>query len=240
MAAAIKPIKTSRRAADLQRSVRIWEGKRAKALANWRATTKKYKKTDKRRIDAWSKYSHANNEYNKARGKLLYRQKHPQTSKRQRCVNHAVSFHNKVTEKPPGSNRGGMITAWQQRFGSWLLGTPWCGTFCGNMLLFAGVKGVSGRIASVALIEDDARAGRGPFASWASNHGRVHPGDLVVLFGRGVHVGMVRSIKNNVVYTIEGNTSSGTWGSQSNGGGVYKRARPISQVHGFAIVKFPS
>jgi hypothetical protein len=40
----------------------------------------------------------------------------------------------------------------------------------------------------VALIEDDARARRGPFRGWTTSTKGVLRGDLVVLFGRGVHV----------------------------------------------------
>ena len=42
------------------------------------------------------------------------------------------------------------------------------------------------------------------------------------------------------ILTVEGNTSSGSGGSQSNGGGVYARARSFSDVHGFALVDFPN
>jgi hypothetical protein len=34
---------------------------------------------------------------------------------------------------------------------------------------------------------------------------------------------------NGMVHTVEGNTSSST-GSQNNGGGVYERRRPVSDV----------
>ena len=59
------------------------------------------------------------------------------------------------------------------------------------------------------------------------------------MYGRGVHVEIVRRIKAGVVYTVGFNTSPGITGSQSNGGGVYLRARPMSIVHGFALVDYP-
>jgi hypothetical protein len=103
---------------------------------------------------------------------------------------------------------------------------------------------VSYRLASVAFIEDDARAGRAPFRDWLAPAGwkGVLRGDLVVWFGRGVHVEMVRGFKQSggQVYVLSdgGNTSSGTGGSESNGGGSYRRVRPLSQVHGFARVNY--
>ena len=158
-----------------------------------------------------------------------------------------LSSHRGITEQPAGSNRDSRadgITAAQKRLGAWLVGLPWCGVWAGNALLAAGVKGVTYRLASVAYIEDDARAGRAPFAAWVAPGGykQILRGDLVVLFGRGVHVETVRSFRkiNGVVYCVTdgGNTSSGDGGSQSNGGGSYKRVRPLSQVHGFARVDY--
>lgn len=48
------------------------------------------------------------------------------------------------------------------------------------------------------------------------------PGDRV---DRIQHVGIVEAIEPGTVVTIEGNTSSGNAGSQSNGGGVWRRRR---------------
>ena len=44
------------------------------------------------------------------------------------------------------------------------------------------------------------------------------------------HVGIVESVGSGFVITIEGNTSSGQSGSQSNGDGVYRRTRSLSYV----------
>src|SRR3954467_13875886 len=77
-----------------------------------------------------------------------------------------------ITEQPPGSNRDNRrdgITHWQIECaggGNWLVGLAWCGVRCFDVLKHAGVKGISSRLASVALIEDDARAHRGPFRGW--------------------------------------------------------------------------
>jgi hypothetical protein len=60
----------------------------------------------------------------------------------------------------------------------------------------------------------------------------------VILFGRGQHVGTVRSIDSGYAHTWEGNTSSGNSGSQSNGGGSFKRSRSrSSETYGYALVR---
>ncbi len=65
------------------------------------------------------------------------------------------------TEDPPGSNRAPWgLTAWQQAFGSWLVGQAWCGVLCGTALVNAGVKAVNSRVAGVVLILEDALNGR--------------------------------------------------------------------------------
>lgn len=50
------------------------------------------------------------------------------------------------------------------------------------------------------------------------------PGDIV-FFGDSDHVGIVEKVGSTTITTIEGNTSSGNSGSQSNGDGVYRRTR---------------
>lgn len=159
-----------------------------------------------------------------------------------------LTKHRYVTEQPAGSNsdqRADGIRAAQIRCAdgsTWLVGQPWCGVWCFNALRAGGVTGLSSRLASVALIEDDARAKRGPFRGWTSSHRAVTRGDLVVLFGRGIHVGVVRSVhpRLGLVRTEEGNTSSGNSGSQDNGGGAFPRWRRLADVHGFALVDFPN
>ena len=60
------------------------------------------------------------------------------------------------------------------------------------------------------------------------------PGDLICFDwdGDGIadHVGLVEANYGSWVQTIEGNTSSGAAGSQSNGGGVYRRSRDWDSV----------
>lgn len=167
-----------------------------------------------------------------------------------------LTNHRYLTEQPAGSNRDNRIdgiTAAQKRCAggsSWLVGKPWCGVWVYNALLAGRVKGISSRQAGVALIEEDAKARRAPFArGWVTPstknwHQRVLRGDVVVLFGYGVHTGVVRSTswtyrKLGLIRTEEGNTSSGRAGSQDNGGGSYPRYRRIRDVRGFALVDYP-
>lgn len=165
--------------------------------------------------------------------------------------------HRGITENPANSNTDNRPNADDGRYGirkaqqaaaggaEWLVGTPWCGEWARWALQQGGVQGLSARQASVLFIEADARAGRAPFTKWhsPSEWRKVLRGSLVVMFGAGVHVETVRSFKRTtsgiVVVTEGGNTSSGTAGSQANGGGAYRRERALSDVHGFAQVHYP-
>lgn len=158
-----------------------------------------------------------------------------------------MSTHRGITEDPHGSNtdhRADGIRTAQLALGTWLVGLPWCGVWCAAALRAAGVT-VTYRLASVGLIEEDARAQRAPFWDWQppNEWRKVLRGDLVVWFGHGVHVEMVRGFKKQggqvYVITDGGNTSSGTSGSQSNGGGSYRRVRLLSSAYGFARVDYP-
>lgn len=168
-----------------------------------------------------------------------------------------LTNHRGITENPPGSNsdrRVDGIRAAQIRCadgGTWLVGAPWCGVWHYNALRAGKVKGISSRQASVAFIEDDAKARKAPYGrgwitpadkTWTK---RVLRGDAVILFGYGVHVETVRSTawayrKLGLIRTEGGNTSSGNAGSQDNGGGAFSRYRRIKDVRGFALVHFPN
>lgn len=163
-----------------------------------------------------------------------------------------LSTHRGITESPAGSNsdsrkwgiRRAQIDCAEGA--SWLIGTPWCGEWAFWALQHGGVKGITSRQAAVLLIQQDAKAKRAPFFDWlaptVANCKQVLRGDLVTWFG-GAHVEVVRGFKKiggvQYVITDGGNTSSGNSGSQSNGGGSYRRVRPLSQADGFARVDFP-
>lgn len=168
-----------------------------------------------------------------------------------------LTNHRGITENPPGSNldnRKDGIRAAQLRVargGTWLVGQAWCGVWACAAALHAGVSiPKPWRWASVVCIEDDARAGTNGFLKWVTNvpgreRGKVLRADLVVLFGRGIHVETFREFLHDstgkvvAVVTDGGNTSSGPGGSQDKGGGAFPRVRPIGDVHGFARVDYP-
>ncbi len=115
-----------------------------------------------------------------------------------------------------------------------LYGQPWCVIFqwwvfqqSGLPLLFCSGR----KIASCTAVKDFA-LGR---EQWVTS--KYQPGDLVVFDFTGKklttnHIGLVESVSGNTLTTIEGNTSSGSAGSQSNGDGVYRRQRNVSLVIG--------
>jgi hypothetical protein len=153
--------------------------------------------------------------------------------------------HLGITESPADSNcdsRSDGIRHAQDTCanGTWLRYQPWCGVWA-FMGLYQSGKVKSGSdswMASVASIEDYARQGLGPFRAWTTDGSKAKKGDLVVLFGRGQHVGTVRDIDSGYAYTWEGNTSSGSGGSQSNGGGSYERKRSRStETYGYALIR---
>jgi hypothetical protein len=78
------------------------------------------------------------------------------------------------------------------------------------------------------------------FASWFQQRGQAPaspaPGDLVFYdfpdsLRRIQHVGLVEAVNaNGTITTVEGNTTSGSAGSQDRGGGVWRRTRSTSAV----------
>lgn len=129
------------------------------------------------------------------------------------------------------TERGNNITQFWARQKPSYQGGAWCAAFVVDVLEQCGNK----LLKSVPL----------PYYTpsmeqWARKNGRwkasinCKPGD-VLIFGNGhaVHTGFLeKQINSRYVQTIEGNTSSGNGGSQTNGGGVYRRVRPRSWVRG--------
>ena len=82
----------------------------------------------------------------------------------------------------------------------------------------------------------------GELMRWAQAHGQwvtkgYRPGDVLIYDFPGTayktdHCGICESGSGQYVTAIEGNTSNGNTGSQSNGGGVYRRKRKLSLVLG--------
>jgi hypothetical protein len=156
--------------------------------------------------------------------------------------------HEGITEDPANSNcdnRADGIRTSQDLTagGTWLRGEPWCGCWAYSGLHAAGVVGLGSWMASVASIEQYARAGTACFRGWRSGFTTdCQRGDLVVISGHGVHVETVTETPepgDGHLVTNGGNTSPGSGGSQSNGGGAYRRNRSPSEVYGIALVDFP-
>lgn len=103
-------------------------------------------------------------------------------------------------------------------------GVPYCAMFvswvlgqCGVRFLYAYCPYIIRDFASRAVAKKDARAGDVVLFDWGRD-------------GVADHVGLVESNAGDHLVTIEGNTSSGTSGSQSNGGRVARRTRSFGHV----------
>lgn len=124
-------------------------------------------------------------------------------------------------------------------FGKWfgMDGAAWCAMFVSYCMNAAGagilIKGAQTAKGAAQVSKFVAHAKKHSWLKIAPAN--AHAGDIVIFdFPGGYetdHVGFIRAnSKGNNIFTIEGNTSSGT-GSQSNGGGVYKRTRSFGVVH---------
>lgn len=232
--------------AQLKASRALWLRREKYRYARWRWFRYRSKRKAAERLRLREKWWKLYTEAHKERVRRDHQIENAPVKKpsvRQQTVAHAKTYVG-LTESPAGSNThpGTIISKCQID----LLGDDgyaWCGCFQGAMLKWAGVKGVTSRIASVGFIEADARAHRGPFRGWSDrvNPGHTLPGDLLVIGGHGIHVEMVAEVHaDGSCTTIGGNTSSGPGGSQSNGGGIWKRDRSASEITGVAHVDFPN
>lgn len=102
--------------------------------------------------------------------------------------------------------------------------------------MVAEITGVTAsyRWAAVRYIKADAANGVNGFVKGHIAITKAKPVDLVCFEFTGDsvpdRVGIFVALHGNEVECIEGNTSSTNAGSQSNGGGVFARRRPIGQV----------
>ncbi len=144
-------------------------------------------------------------------------------------VDEAIAWFEKcvgTTESPPGSNK----TRFGEHFG--MNGVAWCAEFIWDGL------------AHHLDVEHVKSAYTPTVADWYKQRGRgfaadanARRGDLVFFDfpdskNRIQHIGIVVSNDpgSGTLKTIEGNTSSGSGGSQDNGGGVFRRSRPYSMA----------
>lgn len=161
------------------------------------------------------------------------------TSARSKAVN---AFLAKVgtVEHPPGSNGGGLISVMESYWGFGRV--PWCGISFGyHAQKFGGVAALRSDVASVSAIEQHARRGHEPYGRWMFDTSGLLPGAAIVVGGSGVHVAMkVDDYGNGGAETVEGNTSFGPHGSQSNGGCIAHRFRSDDEIFGGAAMNYPN
>jgi hypothetical protein len=144
-----------------------------------------------------------------------------------------------TTEDPPGSNGGGIITVMENYWGFGRV--PWCGISAGYHAAKYGNCDLRSDVASVAAITAHARAGHSPYGSFQTGVRGALQGAFVIIGGPNVHVGMlVEARSDGSAVTVEGNTSFGPGGSQSNGGCIARRVRSPGEIHGVATMNYPS
>lgn len=127
-------------------------------------------------------------------------------------------------ESPANSNR--------TKYGAWygLDGQPWCMIFVQWCFNEAGSP-LPYKTASCSDLERWYRRNK-PDAVYAT----PEAGDIVIYsFG---HTGIVLEHGGGYLTAVEGNTSPDSLGSQSEGGGVYKRRRPESAARAFIRPEF--
>jgi hypothetical protein len=130
-----------------------------------------------------------------------------------------------VTENPPGSNH---VRYWDDCNMRGFQGEPWCAAFVLAGLLATNTQPTS-RSVFVPQLVNDYRKARSLLAPKDAQ-----PGDQALFnIGKG-HTGIIEYVdpKLRAVTCIEGNTSSDKRGSQDNGGGVFRRTRPWSDLWG--------
>jgi hypothetical protein len=144
------------------------------------------------------------------------------------------------TESPAGSNDSAFLRHWRDALGmAWMRGQPWCGFAVLAAYHYGAHKALPQGVVFTPNIVAWAHAGD-HFQAVPSSQAKA--GDLVVFNFPGGHpvadhVGLARGpARGGVIPTVEGNTSSGNGGSQSNGGGIFIRSRPVGLI---AVVARP-
>lgn len=157
-----------------------------------------------------------------------------------KAIAYAQAYEGTV-EDPGRPNRGTQVDKWERLVE--MIAQPWCGAFMYAVLRHAGVKGLSTRMRYVPYILADAKAGSNGMDKVVPLSAAL-PGDLLIFNwdgGEPDHVGMyLGRDKNGGILTIEGNTTSGSAGNQSNGGGVWNRTRLPANVQAVVRPRYPA
>lgn len=146
------------------------------------------------------------------------------------------AYSNKVPQMAALAKSQG-LSAWYQA-----MGWPWC-AFATSL----SAKAAGSKTAELAfklpefneLYVPDIlyHARRGEYGMRVVSLESALPGDWAVFNfdgGEVDHIGtLIRKIDGLTIETVEGNTSPNNMGSQADGGGVYLRTRPVSQVTTF-------
>jgi len=147
----------------------------------------------------------------------------------QKAINRAAKWVG-TTEQPPGSNWGGEVEKFI-RFTGYSFPVYWCGCWAAWVVVKLGGAKIPSRIrlGYAPYITADARANTNGLSAVSFDQARA--GDIITLWG-GQHIEVVSGKpQGDSVPTIGGNTSpqAGS-GSESNGGGVYRRIRNRSEI----------
>lgn len=148
-------------------------------------------------------------------------------------LSHALKFAGKVTEDPPGSN----TNRFTRQYG--LNAQPWCAMFVWCVLADKDVPIL--KTAYTPTMADYFKDQKRGFIRDAD----AKPGDIVFFdfrdsLPRIQHVGFVVSNTGGALVTVEGNTSSGSAGSQDDGGGVFRRTRSYTDAAYYGRPRYAS
>jgi hypothetical protein len=136
-----------------------------------------------------------------------------------------------------GGNTGNITKYWAE-LQPGFQGQPWCAAFVSWVFIHAGFPlPPMGQWYGFSYVP----AAHAHFKGIGRFYPQPLPGDVFV-FENQSHTGIVVSGLDAAgnFRTVEGNTSPGNSGSQTNGGGVYARARHMSQVMGFCRPDYAS
>lgn len=141
-----------------------------------------------------------------------------------------------TVEQPAASNSGPKITGWIKNGGG-LPGWSWCQYFASAVAVHGGCPQIIDGYTVNVMHGTYSRLGYRPIKL-----ADAQPGDMIFFKFPGVssdpcdHVG----VKLDAHRTVEGNTSSGSTGSQSNGGGVFVRSDHMQYAVGAVRVPYKS